>query len=216
MIRDKKYDVSGLVESQFEPGSGQRVLKNLPGINKKRIMDRLEAREQLRALDELSKLFGENHCFTAEDICQIHKIWLGRIYSWAGQYRQVNISKGGFEFAKAMAIPANMEEFERTVLNRHTPCSNKSLEQIIEHLAVVHVELVLIHPFREGNGRMARLLSILMAWQARLPTLDFNGVTGQKKKEYFAAVRAGVGRNYKPMEGIFRFVLEKTLKNVSK
>ncbi len=33
----------------------------------------------------------------------------------------------------------------------------------------VHEELVLIHPFREGNGRVARLLSTLMAFQAGLP-----------------------------------------------
>ena len=68
MIRNKKYDVSGLIEAQFEPGSGKRVLKNLFGINKKKAIDRLEAQEQLRTLDVIVKLFGENHCFTAEDI----------------------------------------------------------------------------------------------------------------------------------------------------
>jgi len=33
-------------------------------------------------------------------------------------------------------------------------------------LAEVHAELILIHPFREGNGRLARLLALLMALQA--------------------------------------------------
>ena len=178
--------------------------------------DRTEAQEQLRALDVISKLFGENHRFTAEDICQIHKIWLGRIYPWAGQYRQVNISKGGFEFTKALAVSANMEEFEKGPLRKHTPCRNMFLKQIAEALAVVHTELVLIHPFREGNGRMARLLSILMGWQAQLPTLDFGGITGKKKKKYFAAVRAGVARNYKPMEEIFESIIKRTLKNASR
>ena len=88
-----------------------------------------------------------------------------------------------------------------------------SIKQIAEALAVVHTELVLIHPFREGNGRMARLLSILMGWQAQLPTLDFGGITGKKKKKYFAAVRAGVARNYKPMEEIFESIIKRTLKN---
>ena len=216
MIRNKKYDVSELVEAQFEPGSGKRVLKNLLGINKKREIDRLEAQEQLRTLEDISKLFAQEHRFTAEDVCQIHKIWLGRIYSWAGQYRQVNISKDGFEFTKAMAIPANMEEFEKGPLRSHTPCQGRSIEQIIEALAVVHTELVLIHPFREGNGRMARLLSILMGWQAQLPTLDFGGIHGEKKRKYFAAVRAGMGHDYKPMEAIFRSIIKKTLKNIPK
>ncbi len=98
MIRGKKYDVSGLPEAEFEPGSRGRVLRNLLGIKSKRVMDQKEAQEQLRALNEISKLFDENHCFTAQDIREIHKIWLGRVYPWAGQYRQVNISKRGFEF----------------------------------------------------------------------------------------------------------------------
>ena len=91
-----------------------------------------------------------------------------------------------------------------------------SLEQIVEALAIVHVELVLIHPFREGNGRMARLLSILMGWQAQLPTLDFGGITGKKKKDYFAAVRAGMARDYRPMAEVFESVVRRTLKNAPK
>ena len=214
MIRSKKYDVSGLLEAEFEPGSRKQVLKNLLGIKSKRAMDQKEAQGQLRTLNEISQLFGENHRFTAQDICGIHKIWLGRIYPWAGQYRQVNLNKGGFDFARAMVIPANMEVFEKGILRQYTPCRARSMEQIVEALATVHVELVLIHPFREGNGRMARLLSILMGWQAQLPTLDFGSITGKRKKEYFAAVRAGIARNYKPMEEIFESVIRTTLKNV--
>ena len=47
------YEVSQLVEGQFEPGSRRLVLKNLLGIRLKREMDRVEAKEQLYALDEL-------------------------------------------------------------------------------------------------------------------------------------------------------------------
>src|SRR4030066_1197701 len=94
-----RYDVSGLVEAQFEPGSRRRVLKNLLGIKRKHEMDRLEGIEQLRALRELIKIYGKNHRFTAADICRIHKIWLGNIYPWAGKYRRVNLTKGNFTFA---------------------------------------------------------------------------------------------------------------------
>lgn len=216
MKKGKKYNTSGLIEDQYEPGSGGRVLKNLLGIKRKRDIDRMEAREQLRALDDIARLFDANHCFTAEDICAIHKIWLGNIYPWAGRYRQINISKGGFDFARAMAIPSNMKAFEKGPLHDFTPCRGESREEVIKALAVVHTELVLIHPFREGNGRLARLLSILMGWQAQLPTLDFGGIAGKKKNEYFAAVRAGTKYDYKPMENIFESVLKRTMRNVSK
>jgi cell filamentation protein len=212
MKKARKYDTSDLTEDQYEPGSQKRVLRNLLGIKRKREMDRLEAREQQRTIEVIVEMFGENDCFTAEDICRIHKIWLGRIYPWAGQYRQVNISKGGFEFAKAMAIPPNMKEFEESFLRKYTPCRYQSLEQIAEALAVVHTELVLIHPFREGNGRIARLLSILMGWQAQLPTWDFSSIASKGKEKYFAAVRAGKARDYRPMEKIFKTIIKKTLK----
>ena len=101
MKNSKKYDTAGLVEDQYEPGSGGRVLKNLMRINRKREIDRVEAREQYRTINEIAKLFDEDHRFTAVDICEIHKIWLSRIYPWAGEYRQVNIGKGGFSFAGA-------------------------------------------------------------------------------------------------------------------
>ena len=104
-----------------------------------------------------------------------------------------------------------MTQFERDVLQRYTPCTFKDRTDIVHALAEAHVELVLIHPFREGNGRIARVLSTLMALQAELPLLDFSVIAGKKKAEYFAAVQAGLDRNYSPMEKIFSDVIEKSL-----
>jgi len=124
----------------------------------------------------------------------------------------VNVSKGDFNFAASKHIPKLMEDFEKVILHRHTPCNFRSMARVIQSLAEVHVELVLIHPFREGNGRVARLLTILMALQAGLPPLDFTGIVNKKKKDYIAAVQAGMERDYKPMEKIFESVIRKMLK----
>jgi cell filamentation protein len=43
-----RYDTSGLIEAQFEPGSRRRVLKNLLGIKSRREMNRVEGRAQVR------------------------------------------------------------------------------------------------------------------------------------------------------------------------
>jgi cell filamentation protein len=209
--RAGRYDTSGLVEAQFEPGSRRRVLKNLLGIKHKREMDRAEAREQLRALNELIMIYGKSRRFTAADICRIHYVWLGNIYSWAGKYRQVNLSKGNFVFAAANQIPRLMQELERGVLHQSTPCRFDSIDEIAKALAVVHTELVLIHPFRDGNGRMARLLANLMALQAGLPSLDFSSLKGRKKKEYFAAIQTGLDRDYRLLKEIFSGVIRETL-----
>jgi cell filamentation protein len=79
-------------------------------------------------------------------------------------------------------------------------------------LAVTHGELVLIHPFREGNGRCARLLAWLMALQAGLPPLDFAPLAGRGRRAYFAAVRAVWDRDYGPLEASFEAVIRRTLR----
>lgn len=211
MKKGDRYDISHLEEAQFEPGSHGRVLRNKLGIKSKRELDRLEKQELIRTHEELIATYDKNHRFTAVDICEIHKIWLGRVYEWAGEYRQINISKGDFHFAAAAQIPKLMESIERGPLSKFTPCNFDSFDKIVWALAVVHTELVLIHPFREGNGRVARLLTDLMAAQAGLPPLDFAGIVGNKKKEYISAIHAGMDRNYNPMEGLFRYVIRKTL-----
>jgi len=72
-------------------------------------------------------------------------------------------------------------------------------------------ELMLIHPFREGNGRLGRILATLMALQAGLPVLDFSELDGERREEYFAAVRSGLGRDYLPMKRLFDYIIEKSL-----
>ena len=129
---------------------------------------------------------------------------------WAGQYRQVNISKDGFPFAQARYVPQMMKELERGALKKYTPCVFDTDEEIITALSIVHAELMLIHPFREGNGRAGRLLSVLMAFQAGLPGLDFSSIRGKTRKAYFGAVQASAGHDYEPMKKIFSVVLSRT------
>ena len=215
MKKSGKYDTSSLLENQFEPGSGGRVLSNLLGIKSKRRMDKLEALAYAKVFEKAIRFYGKDHRFLAKDICRIHKMWLGRIYSWGGSYRSVNISKGNFSFAAAKHVSELMVGFEKEALAKYTPCKSQPIGAIAGALAAVHVELVLIHPFREGNGRLARLLSVLMAFQAGLPALDFKNIQGRKRDEYFTAVRKGLDRDYSPMKKIFKEVIERSVRRAS-
>ena len=97
------------------------------------------------------------------------------------------------------------------MLARLTPCRFPTRQEIIRALAETHVELVLIHPFRDGNGRLGRLLSTLMALQAGLPLLHFHLLTGEKKEAYFAAIQAGMDKVYAPMEQLFAEIIAESL-----
>jgi cell filamentation protein len=211
MQRIGKYDTKELAEAQYQPGSRGRVLLNLQGLTSIRERDRAEAEAYVYALKEYVSLFSRDRRFSEKDLRRMHEIWLGDIYAWAGKYRQVNISKGGFTFAVASQIPKLMHELEKGPLRIHTPCLFTEESDVVEALAVVHTELVLIHPFREGNGRIARMLATVMAVQAGYPPLDFGGIRGKKKQAYFAAIQAGVDRNYEPMKSIFSEVIGRTV-----
>jgi cell filamentation protein len=200
-----------MIEDQCQPGTHGRVLKNLLGIKSKREISRVETIELLKTTKTLIENIDHDHRFTKGDIVHIHQMWMGSIYEWAGRYRQVTMSKGGFPFSSPLFIPELMKTFEQDILFKYTPCILRLKEEILYALAVVHVELLLIHPFREGNGRLARLLSTLMALQSDLPLLDFTSIKGGEKEKYFAAVRAGIDRNYEPMMLVFSDVISRTL-----
>jgi len=206
-IKDR-YSTIGLSEDMYEPGSDNKVLKNKLVIQSTQAMDEEETRSYLSAMHAILDIYDENHQFTANDICKIHNIWLGEIYDWAGQYRNVNISKAGFTFAMARQVPDLMLSFENGPLKEFTPCNFSSHDSVIHALAIVHTELVLIHPFRDGNGRLARMLSVIMGLQAGLPPLNFECMEGQIREKYFAAVQSGMACDYRLMEDVFKLVLE--------
>jgi cell filamentation protein len=203
-----RYDVARRAEAQFEPGSRKAVLRNLRGIKSARALERAETLELILMTEESLETCTQTQRFTASDIRAFHRRWLGSIYPWAGEYRLVNVSKGGFFFAAASRVPALMKEFEAGPLQRNTPATGRAACDLGLALAETHVELVLIHPFRDGNGRIARHLANLMAWQAGLNPIDFSGLLGEENAEYFAAIRAGLSRDYEPMRQLFARLID--------
>lgn len=204
-----RYSTHG-AETEFEPGSRERVLRNFHHIRSVREMARVESQALYAATQRLIDETAPDHRFTVDDICHMHQLWLGDVYPWAGQYRSVNIAKGDFMFAAADQVGRLMQRFESEQLREFTPCLGASTAQQAEALAVVHAELVLIHPFREGNGRCARILSTLMGMQAGLPPLDFSGIEGRGKRGYIAAIHSALARDYAPMIRVFESLIARS------
>lgn len=99
-----------------------------------------------------------------------------------------------------------MASFESDLLAERTPCLPGPDDRVFADVAVVHAELLLIHPFREGNGRLARWLSDLMVLQAGLPlpVYRFTGSGSTREREdYLAAVKRGYVKDYRPLIDFF-------------
>ncbi len=193
-----RYKVNGS-QGSFQDGSQGEVLANKLGIINTVDIDDVE-------LSLLGKLYQAviqddlpEERITVAMVKAWHHQWLGNVYEWAGQERSVQMSKGGFMFAPAERIPHLLREFDAQCLARYTPCAGFSDEQTIEAIAVTHVELILIHPFRDGNGRISRLLADVMAVQAGYEPLNYKAWE-KRKDEYIAAVHHGLDHDYGPMK----------------
>lgn len=88
------------------------------------------------------------------------------------------------------------------------PCADDAALALA--LAEVHAELILVHPFREGNGRLARLLALLMALQAGLPPLDFSPMLGRGRRIYIGGIHAAMGRDYRPLAAVFEKIIARS------
>lgn len=212
--RPSRYRRATGTQGEAQRGSRGRVLRNRLGIRRQGEMAQAEYEALLKAAREYVGQVAANTSFTAERICRMHRDWLGGIYEWAGQYRAVEVQKGDFRWPPACRVAENMRRFEKDVLGRNTPCRPGPRPHVARQIAEVHAELLLIHPFREGNGRLARWLADLMALQAGLPTPDY-GFTGRgskaRRRHYLEAVRQGYLGEYGLLAAFFAESIERAL-----
>jgi len=190
-----KYDLAG------EQGE---VLPNLLGLTTPQEIAEAEFEGFTEAEIILSEELEIETRFDVAYIHRIHKLALGHLYAFAGKWRDVNLSKGGFTFAAARFLPETMSTFQREVLANLS--DGNDLDALIRDIATVHAELLFIHPFREGNGRTARILANLMCRRSGFGTLRWELIGKDEFETYVAAVQRAALKDYAGMERIIRVV----------
>ena len=128
-------------------------------INKLNIMDakKLEDIERKLVIVKLYELRQNKKIgnFDIEHFVSIHKFMFEDIYPFAGLFRNENIAKGNFSFAKWEFIE---DELKRLLneLKEENYLIGLNKEELTKRLAYYMAELNVLHPFREGNGRTIR------------------------------------------------------------
>ena len=187
------------------PQEESELLPNLLNLDNKEDIDNAEFEGFLYAELYLTEKLTSRTKFNLKYIQQIHKLALGEVYSFAGKYRTVNMSKGGFFFPTAQFTPQSMGEFEREVLSA-LPNKYNDYEVLINDIAIVHGELLFIHPFREGNGRTARILANLMVHKQGYKGLHFDRIDETVFPQYVYAVQMVAEKNYEPMKEVIKLI----------
>lgn len=134
------------------------------------------SRSKAYALFE-SNLLDSIEVGTVQGLQQIHAYLFGGLYDFAGQIRQVNIAKGGFQFAMAQYLPDTLTRIEQM--------PEQTWEQIVDE----YVEMNIAHPFREGNGRATRIWLNLMLKKHLGLCVDWSQVG---KYSYLEAMKTSV------------------------
>ncbi|MFG6318403.1 MAG: Fic family protein [Clostridia bacterium] len=151
------------------------VLKNKLNLTNEVDLDREEERISKIKAKELFETGYLNNlkAGTFDALSKIHTYLFDDIYYFAGKIRTQNIAKGNFRFVPILYINSALENIE------NMPQSN--FDEIIEK----YVEMNIIHPFREGNGRSTRIWLDLILKQELGLVIDWSKVN---KEDYLLAM----------------------------
>lgn len=151
------------------------ALENKLGIKSSAELARKEERiSKKRAVELFENGMLENlEAGKFQTLSEIHKYLFDDIYDFAEKIRTVNISKGNFRFAPLMYLEAAIENIDKMPQN--------TFDEIVEK----YVEMNIVHPFREGNGRSMRIWLDMMLKKQIGQVVDWSKI---EKEDYLMAM----------------------------
>ena len=161
------------------------VLEEGITIGGKPLKDHVEARNDAEAFDLMVELVHAKKPISQEIIQALHEIVTQGLLKDSGKYRTENVRITGSKTTPPQysKIVQRMEDYVCTI--------NQVPLHPIKKATFIHHELVLIHPFLDGNGRVARLLTNLYLMQQGYPPIVLK--KEDRRKYYQVLQRADTG-----------------------
>ncbi len=169
------------------------VLENKLNITDSAELAKMEEKISKKKAVELfeSQYLDDYEAGTFKMLAAIHKYLFDEIYDFAGKVRTVNLAKGNFRFAPVMYLQAALENVEKM--------PQATFDEIVEK----YVEMNIAHPFRDGNGRSARIWLDLILKKELHMVIDWSAVD---KEDYLLAMERS------PIKDIeIKYILKKAL-----
>ena len=190
-----KYDAAN--DHYCYPGT--TTLKNKLNIHD---IDELEKAEKDITAISTRRITFRYPPYDLEYMKNLHRQLFSDLYDWAGKCRSVDIRKGGTQFCNCGRIIAESQKIFSS-LKEENWLQGLPRDGFCSKLAEYYCELNMIHPFREGNGRVQRILFEHLSLAAGYD-LDWEDITPD---EWIQANIDGVRVNYDPMSEIFNRVV---------
>jgi Fic family protein len=156
---------------------------------------------------------------TPDLVLAIHKEAFGWIFpDWAGKYRTVRVEFSGKEFVQPHQISELIINFCADLNERIKQLNPKEdifIEEVVVLLAWFQHRFVWIHPFQDYNGRIARMLTILILLKLNLPPIEIKADSGQDRKKYLESMYAADESNYERLENLIGTSMSESLVKIS-
>lgn len=193
----------------FWPGTD--VLRNSLGIRDADTLSSVEYRISSRVEDDITSgnvpITGDT---SAQRLSSIHRALLGDVYTWVGEPRIVNMTKGGHGFGDHNSMSMYLHQLDRKITQ--FDWNSADFNATVTKLGDLHTDLNFAHPFREGNGRTSRLFMTDLAARHGID-LDFTKVSRPEWNTASAKTfldPAGINLDPGPLQRIYRRIATPT------
>ena len=203
-----------------KPKSATSFKETAYGILPRSEIVKLEAEGIKKAQQYIIKLSNRKTKITPEVILDIHKVGFGFIFPvWAGKFRTIEVRVGDYEpphYSKISELVKNLcDDLAERLEHLSSPQNEEVfLSELISLLAWFQHRFVWIHPFRDYNGRVARLLTNLLLLNLEFPILTIRAETGKDRDKYVKAMKAADNYDLSKLEALIAEALQKSLEEV--
>ena len=203
--------------SEWDSNDIQKIIaSNGVSINYLKSTDHnyIQKQEDLKLLEVYSYLvetFNISRSFGFNTVKKWHKDIFKSIYPFAGDLRTVEMAKGvGSEaWTWQLQFLNGINDLDN-LIKKVSNTEYEDLHIFTNDLSQVICDFLFIHPFREGNGRLSRLLCDILLAKNGLPMIGLNLKSGDN---YIERIHEGYQCNYEPMQELLKIKIEEEITN---
>ena len=163
-----------------------KILKRLVSQDEEEFLSKRRARELFD-----NEILKNIQVGTFEGLKEIHRYLFQECYGTAGEVRKHDIRKGDTMFCRAMYLEDNLKTVSKMPEN--------NFEEIVEK----YVEMNIMHPFYEGNGRATRIWLDQMLIKRLGMCMDWQKIN---RNDYLSAMKRSVVNDLE-----LKFILKESL-----
>lgn len=201
-------------EDSTRPLNSTRYFETAQGIKTYSEVHEILAVSVAKTIEAIIDGTPEDIHITPEWICRLHNDIAGSLFpDWARRFRDINVEVGTHIPPPFYEVPVHMRLYCKDLTARISfVLREKNVEKISETLAYADWRFQWIHPFRDFNGRVGRILLTAILFKLRLPPAETVAVDPAGKDKYLKALRTADTGDMLPLTEIWIERLSKTFK----